>query len=483
MITLKIDLKSFGYGAKPWNHSSYAGTVEVPPSPYRIIRSIGYGMFIELESQGQRPVSQLSTNTEGDIELPENYIEILEKLASVSPSFYVPDYVIQGSKSFAPQNEFRPLFQSRTEPLRFFMDAWARFSREDSTIFVYYDIELTEEQEEILESVLENITYLGRSEFRADWYLTNEYKEPNYVPDNDGLIQSVKVIDEDKAVEWALKSTKEIRMLGFNHNPSMKFINYSHIKSPKKLQTIAEYEGMNVVSFAFMPSKPVDTARGLEWTDVLHKTLVKFNPESVKFTGFEDNEIASENDRIWYQWTSDNSDNIQRLDVISNIPFTTDEMNVMTRVRRLRNYRGETANVMLLGMKHEEAKVSTKFKTVTPALLYTNPRKGRLHRAAEGQIINTIFFTLSGNEVDDDRKITEFTKDEDGVVTGVVPDFGWVRVRVTSTVKEVTTRRGNRKSPFPMGFMMEIETEHPINLPGVGFSRRFGSGKLQTLTS
>ncbi len=469
------------YGAKPWDNSPHAGTVEIPPSPLRLIRSIANGMFMEMEYEGLRPLQDLNSNTSGNLVLSDLYQGILSKLASTLPSFYIPKHRVEGYFSFNCSNE-HITYLNTNERQRTVVESFSQFSFDDKVIFAGYDLELSVEEEDALEVVLENLQYLGRSEYSAEWSIVNKLPngiEFNCVPSGDGLIQSMAINTElNDYINLSLMSTKEYRMLGYHTNPAMKYVSYlMNPSTPKPHKTNNSSKAYHTAVIAFNPKRPVDGACGLIWTDLLHKTLVKHMPESNKFTGSKNFSYVEEESKMWIRWEVDSNDDIDQFVLCSTSPFTPDEINTLKRVKLLYNRENE-ASIQLLGFSKDYFKESTRFKSTTPVLLYTNPRKNNLKRSCEGQVINTILFNLQSNEDYRVEKVNDLRKNDDGSVTGTLDGFGDVTVKVLQVHHGINKRRGKRESPFPIGFDIEVITETPMVIPAVGFARRFGAGSL-----
>ena len=496
MITLEFDFIYNTYGAKPWSDSAYAGRVEVPPSPTRLLRTIAAGMFQHLDSLGMRPLSQpwmvvekqlkrkvkyerkqrVDVENDTNIQIPEEWVNLLNKLSSTLPSYYIPPFTCSGSKTYVPKQKPDGAMNKGEERLRALYDAFIVFDSQDSSVFVQYDIELSDEEKSLLEIALDNVDYLGRSEYACDSSLVSSLPDGltiNCFPDSEGLTPSHAPNPEfPDCVDWLLKSTKEVRMLGYPRNPAIQFVNYTLIPAEPKRETPVSRKASHTAIFDFASKEPISGRDGLAWTDKLHKTLVSLCDTSTKFTGYRDGVVAEENERCWYFWNQDINGRITTLQVSSEEPFTPQEQEAMKKVQRLYGVEGEVS-VRLLGFKKEFSPPATRFKTATPLLLYTSPREGRVHRSPQAQAINTLYWSVNGNT----EKLSEFEVDGDEV-SAEVPGVGRVSARLTRVVHHINPRRGNRVAPLPVGFEMVIETENPVSIPAVGFNRRFGSGRL-----
>ena len=145
MPTLRIEFPARRYHATPWGHHVNEGLIEWPPSPWRLLRGLlSVGYTSGLWSGGGPPPPARS---------------LLEKLASVLPTYRLPPAVGTHSRHFMPTDKL----DKRGLPNRTMVfDTWARIS--GGAISVSWDAELTPDEEGLLAALVERLNYLGRSE-------------------------------------------------------------------------------------------------------------------------------------------------------------------------------------------------------------------------------------------------------------------------------------------------------------------------------
>lgn len=145
MPALRIEFPAGRYHATPWGHHVNEGLIEWPPSPWRLLRgllSVGYtaGLW---NGAGPPPVGR----------------SLLEKLASVLPTYRLPPAVGTHSRHFMPTDKLdKQGLPNRT----MVFDTWARIS--GGAVAVSWDAETTPEEETLLNALVQRMNYLGRSE-------------------------------------------------------------------------------------------------------------------------------------------------------------------------------------------------------------------------------------------------------------------------------------------------------------------------------
>lgn len=139
MVTLEIRFPGRRYHATPWGHHVNEGLVEWPPSPWRLLRALLATGYTKL---GWR---------EGA--LSPTAVALLEKLGSVLPDFGMPSGVaVAHSRHYMPAPVKTTLV----------FDTWAQVDA--AAFFVRWSVDLTSEERELLASLAERLSYLGRAE-------------------------------------------------------------------------------------------------------------------------------------------------------------------------------------------------------------------------------------------------------------------------------------------------------------------------------
>lgn len=177
------------YHATPWGAHVNEGLVEWPPSPFRLLRALvatGYSRF------GW-------TGVEGSVR------ELMELLASVLPSYSLPE----GTASHT--RHYMPTFNGNTTKV---IDAFLRFSK-DSVLYVRYPTALPDASRAVLASLANAQPYLGRAEAWVDCELLERapaglaWVEPATQPPGPGF-ERVELLASEEPHTYADWRTKFI---------------------------------------------------------------------------------------------------------------------------------------------------------------------------------------------------------------------------------------------------------------------------------
>ncbi|MDO5675563.1 MAG: type I-U CRISPR-associated protein Csb2 [bacterium] len=166
MPTLSIRCTGGHYHATPWNKAQNEGAVEWPPSPWRILRALIATGYAKLEEWQDGIV-------------PEQAKTLIEKLAAVAPSYWLPE------ASGAHSRHYMPIKGTTTLVL----DARAVLGTHHQPLLVHWDVELKPEERDLLARMAACLGYLGRAESWTectlidDVPLTDDWVRPcEYVP-------------------------------------------------------------------------------------------------------------------------------------------------------------------------------------------------------------------------------------------------------------------------------------------------------------
>ncbi|RIV28093.1 type I-U CRISPR-associated protein Cas5/Cas6 [Alicyclobacillaceae bacterium I2511] len=180
MLTISFRFPAGFYHATPWGRHVNEGEVEWPPSPWRVLRALQATWFLKRD-----PVAGVNqpSNTQGLASLRE----LVHVLAERLPVYSLP----QGTRGHT--RHYMPGAGGKTSLV---FDAFVRLNPEHEVIMAWPEVELTDTQKVLLDSLLERMGYLGRSEswveaFRLpDWQgIPNCY--PAVAADLYGVTQSV----------------------------------------------------------------------------------------------------------------------------------------------------------------------------------------------------------------------------------------------------------------------------------------------------
>ncbi|OQX09771.1 MAG: type I-U CRISPR-associated protein Cas5/Cas6 [Desulfobulbaceae bacterium A2] len=158
MPTLILSFPAGRYHATPWGHHVNEGLIEWPPAPWRLLRALlatGY--------------AKLGWPTDGP---PPVVKSLIEKLASRLPVYRLPKAVGAHSRHYMP---LATLDKGRENTTLVF-DTWARV---DGELAINWDVELTLDELKLLDELVENLDYLGRSE---SWVVARMAQENEPLP-------------------------------------------------------------------------------------------------------------------------------------------------------------------------------------------------------------------------------------------------------------------------------------------------------------
>jgi len=182
------------YHATPWGRHVNEGTVDLPPSPWRLLRAL-YAVW-------RTRVPQLDEDTVHGL---------LAELA-VPPTFHIPRHGVLHTRHYYPDTTHRSGAASTDRTL----DAFAVFER-GAELGVRWQVELAGEQREALERLAGAIPYFGRADSVCEGFLPAEWE-----PDSHDTWVPLDVADsvaEDALVTSVLAPELPLRLDGLLARP------------------------------------------------------------------------------------------------------------------------------------------------------------------------------------------------------------------------------------------------------------------------
>ncbi|MBI1249770.1 type I-U CRISPR-associated protein Cas5/Cas6 [bacterium] len=191
MPTIEFTFPAHRYHATLNGTHVNEGRVEWPPSPWRILRtllSVGYTRL-----HWEKP--------------PLVATQLLEQLAGALPSYRLPPAFEAHSR------HYMPIIQGKKENTTKVIDAFLRLPK-DSSLLLYYDVDLSNETRKLLDHLIGSITYLGRSESWADARLVEDHQldETWIRPLSEGASQSddplrlLAPVPQSDYAQWRISS-------------------------------------------------------------------------------------------------------------------------------------------------------------------------------------------------------------------------------------------------------------------------------------
>ena len=142
MPTIKIRFPAGRYHATTWGHHVNEGQIEWPPSPWRMLRAFVACGF----------------NTQHWSEVPVEGRTLLQKLASVLPSYRLPSASAAHSRHFMPVGTL----DKGREKTTLVFDTWANIGGDE--LVIRWGCDLTNDERELFSRLVDCLGYLGRSE-------------------------------------------------------------------------------------------------------------------------------------------------------------------------------------------------------------------------------------------------------------------------------------------------------------------------------
>lgn len=146
MATIAIFFTNGRYHATPWYRHVNEGAVEWPPSPWRLLRAL---IAVGFNKRGWPGAANL---------IPPDARRMLERLASVQPSYKLP------SGGVAHTRHYMPIVEGSNANTTKVLDTFLRFSNAEEPLLVHWAVDLDAPEAKELESLAEGLAYLGRAE-------------------------------------------------------------------------------------------------------------------------------------------------------------------------------------------------------------------------------------------------------------------------------------------------------------------------------
>lgn len=467
---LRITLLSGRYGATPWDRSEFEGQVEYPPSPWRLLRAILHGAFT------------LSTSRD---QLPEGVVQIVTSLAYGLPSYHLPygEYgqirgfrPIYGGEAVPPLNIAGSHISNSQGKRRPFIDSFLQLGA-SSAIHVSWEMDLSSEQRSLLSDCLAGLNYLGRAEYPALWQLVPSMPDANCIPHPQGTLQVLSG-GGPGLMEGLLMNAQSARGEGRMALPGQQWHSYRFSPDrPAPSLGGAAAPDVSRALFAVLTRPPLLARDGLAWTDRLHRALLQRAPSSSLFSGMAAGQPLDEDQTAWYRWHEQDG-LITALEVISRQPFVSDELEAIQGLQNLYGRGGLVVPMQLMRLDAALPRSAQRLTTVTPMLLYTTPREGKLQRHPAGQAIQSLLWGLGEQgKLDPSR----FLQIGDAIALHH-PQHGFIRANLLQVIDQRRTPgRGGRKAASSLGFMIGLEFDRPLLALGMGWGRHFGAGRLEAV--
>lgn len=466
MVTIEIKLTTEAFGGCPWSSAGNEGKTEVIPSPVRIIRALLSAFYQQ---------SYINTN-EFDCLTPEQE-EVITKLALIDPSYYIPQYSHSGVITYHPDyaTSLRNIVVEGKESQsssRINFDPQINFSKDDSSIFVFYKTTLSGSQKDLLADALQYLTYLGRSEYGAHWKLLmrGTKTKPNCSKNDFGEVVETVNKDCESLIELLSKSPEQLKGDGYRLPPflSMSFYALNAVRNVKAIKTTSS-QGQ-IAYLQIDPNSKLHRSHITRTTNILHRYLVKAS-QSDQAIGYGDD--FDKDDKLYYLV------DINKDDFITGIRITC-----KNKIEDIIHYAIKSLNHLIvndekiptrcLGVVKRYPKKSKRYKTIDFAVPHLEVRNNQLKRTAEGIFIK--------NAIQQRHGVNEcMSYETKGIFleAKISDELGSIRCKATEVKNRIIQTRGSRVSSSNTGYSVIIEFDNEVDLISLGAHNFFGLGELE----
>lgn len=167
-IGLSIQFLTGRYHATPWDHQVNEGVIEWPPSPWRLLRAL-VSAYYRLSEQPDRVVMN----------------QLLSKLANQPPRYVLPEYTAAHTRHYMPIWKEGKATTTKVFDTFYALPGGA-LSDEAEIQVVWPEVELSQLEQQLLQQLCHQISYLGRAESWVEIQVVTGSKHCNAKPLEDG---------------------------------------------------------------------------------------------------------------------------------------------------------------------------------------------------------------------------------------------------------------------------------------------------------
>jgi CRISPR-associated protein Csb2 len=267
--TLVLTFPLGRYHATPWDRQVNEGTVELPPSPWRLLRTL-YAVW-----KTRCP------------DLPQDTVHLLLTQLAAPPTFYVPAHSLAHSRHYYPDAKDGT---DRT------LDAFAVFGPEDQ-LAAQWPVELKPDKQDALRRIAESIPYFGRADsictgtIEIGWTPAGHaiWKPLDVAEHVDGYAEATSVLAPEipLVVDTLLARAAEVRRSGLRFPVGSRLVAYGVDRpadTPMVRAVPRPAKTVTAVRFDLLQAAlPPDTDAAI-YTDLLRQAAIKQLGENAEGT-------------------------------------------------------------------------------------------------------------------------------------------------------------------------------------------------------
>ncbi|MBD2057796.1 type I-U CRISPR-associated protein Cas5/Cas6 [Oculatella sp. FACHB-28] len=163
-VGLSIQFLTGRYHATPWDHQVNEGVVEWPPSPWRILRAL-VSAYYRLPEQPNRALM----------------LQLLSNLANQPPSYALPEHTAAHTRHYMPIWKEGKATTTKVFDTFYALPGGALSSEAEIQV-VWADVDLSSSEQQLLQQLCQQVSYLGRAESWVEMQVVATKKHCNAKP-------------------------------------------------------------------------------------------------------------------------------------------------------------------------------------------------------------------------------------------------------------------------------------------------------------
>lgn len=491
MPTLKITFPASRYHATAWGTQVNEGIVEWPPCPWRLLRGLLASWHLK--------------DVRGEIS-EEVMRDLLGRLASVAPSYRIPQTTAGHTRHYMPAPEKKTKI----------FDAFLHVA-EGEALYVEWDIELDEPQAAALKTLAENWNYLGRAESLVAVEVVDSMPEGGNRVELAGqagngdsnLVRLLAPQTSDDFETWRTESKSKTapadlfaalqidtavhKKQGWSQPPGSCWLSYAMPESTPRpsirRRAIAETNPPTVARFTVVSDVAPGITQALSIGERLHQALMSRSDGHPVFSGRDPktSKPSQGHQHAYYLCESTKSrGTVDFVTIYAEMGFDDDARRALEAVRKTWGYGGHDLQFVLLGLGQPEdfggekraagqsavLAESKKWVSQTP---FVPTRHPKLTRSGEAKIDAETGLPIGSPEHDLGRLLAGVGELAENPVSRKTCVAGSREIAPLQFQRQ--RKHGDGRKASNHGYPFEIEFKASVRGPiAVGYGAHFGLG-------
>lgn len=366
MIAVELRFVTGRYHATPWGHHVNEGMTEWPPSPWRILRAL----IAVWHQKGQEVVTESAMR------------QLIEKLTPL-PAFQLPPATSAHTRHYMPSREKSTLIFD------------THIHAEEPLTIIWLDVELTDNERNALDFLLDQLGYLGRAESWVEAKLLENWNGPaNAYPLDDGQLPAheeeiVALICASEPSEYASwrknnqlapdpaakgrkklgtpipesiwdalhADTADLKKAGWNAPPGSKRVLYARRRDAfwgqSRAFALPTRPLPRMARFAVHSAVPPRLTEAIALADKIHQSLAKISRGATVFTGKEDDGTPRHGHghaHIFCESNRGQAGRITHVTLYAPMGFDEPSKRALGSLKRVWGHGGHDVHLILLGV-------------------------------------------------------------------------------------------------------------------------------------